>query len=341
MDNRVGYLYIIKNTVNNYVYIGKTYGQLKARFNQHMSDSKRTNTKFCDAIKIIGKQNFYIELLGIFKSGELEEAEIRTIELFDSYNNGYNSTLGGDTNIQLEFDMETIDDILFLYQECNISIRELSKQFCCSQHTIKNVLMNNNVDLRPQSVSEKTRLLNRKIYGVNSKTGHMVSFDNEYQAAMEIHRTKLSKQDKYFIKNDILRSINSNGTGYGIAGYLWFTDMESAKIKQNNIDGCRYNIIKIDGSILTIPKLIKNKSVGVNNNSKSSNSNNIAGKNVQNNIDKSYPPSKELLSYLIRNHSLNKIADHYGKSFTSIKRLCERMGLPSNKDDIIKYRLTK
>ena len=46
----MGYIYIIKNTVNDKVYIGKTIQTLERRFQKHLSDSKKLNTHFARAM---------------------------------------------------------------------------------------------------------------------------------------------------------------------------------------------------------------------------------------------------------------------------------------------------
>lgn len=39
----VGYIYIIKNDINDHVYIGKTIQNINKRFAQHKKDMNRTN----------------------------------------------------------------------------------------------------------------------------------------------------------------------------------------------------------------------------------------------------------------------------------------------------------
>lgn len=62
------------------------------------------------------------------------------------------------------------------------------------------------------------------------------------------------------------------------------------------------------------------------------------GEDVDNSISSDYPPSNETLLKLLLNHSVNKIAQHYGVSFTSMKNLLQRRGLPYNKETIAEYR---
>lgn len=97
---KIGSIYIIKNYINDKVYIGQTTMTVRERFMTHMKPSicKRTPTrKLYNAINKYGRENFYYEILEENVPLEvLDEKEIFYIDQYDSYKNGYNSTLGGD-----------------------------------------------------------------------------------------------------------------------------------------------------------------------------------------------------------------------------------------------------
>lgn len=97
---KIGSIYIIKNYINDKVYIGQTTMTVRERFMTHMKPSicKRTPTrKLYNAINKYGRENFYYEILEENVPLEvLDEKEIFYINQYDSYKNGYNSTLGGD-----------------------------------------------------------------------------------------------------------------------------------------------------------------------------------------------------------------------------------------------------
>lgn len=107
----LGQIYLITNLINNKYYVGQTrthvmnhgkyrpYGYIK-RFNDHISEAIRdTKEKQCThlnaAIKLYGKENFIVELLYHCELDELNEYEVFSISWFDSFNSGYNLTLGG------------------------------------------------------------------------------------------------------------------------------------------------------------------------------------------------------------------------------------------------------
>lgn len=140
----IGNLYIIKNTVNDKVYIGKTYNTIEQRFKEHKQDARRESrkhNKFQRAIRKYGEENFYIELLGQFEEGLLEDKEIEYIAKYDSYHNGYNSTLGGDSGKILELDEGLIIDDW----ENGMSINGIARKHSVGPQAIRSVLINNNL----------------------------------------------------------------------------------------------------------------------------------------------------------------------------------------------------
>lgn len=98
-----GYIYCIKNLLNEMKYIGQTSRTISIRWNQHKKDMWiENNNKFYNAMKKYGVENFSIrELEKIECSGKdelldkLDLLEQKYIEQFNTYPNEYNSTPGG------------------------------------------------------------------------------------------------------------------------------------------------------------------------------------------------------------------------------------------------------
>lgn len=107
-----GTIYIVTNDINSKVYIGKTYTTIQTRWKRHISDAFRNDRlqkgKFHRAIAMYGPEHFTIKPLAQFEQGILEKKEIEYIAKYDSYYNGYNSTLGGDGHSTIEYDEDTI-----------------------------------------------------------------------------------------------------------------------------------------------------------------------------------------------------------------------------------------
>jgi group I intron endonuclease len=91
-------IYKVTNTINNKVYIGKTTRQLNERIIGHYDSAKYSNsqTNFHRALMKYPKDVFVWEELDTAKTDEeLNELEKHYIEKFNSFNFGYNMSLGG------------------------------------------------------------------------------------------------------------------------------------------------------------------------------------------------------------------------------------------------------
>lgn len=98
---RDGYIYMFKNKLNQKCYVGKTIN-LKGRYYSHVDGSKR-KSYLQKAITKYGIDNFDFVILEHIQhedkkvlNSKLNELEIYYIKKYDSYNSGYNLTLGGD-----------------------------------------------------------------------------------------------------------------------------------------------------------------------------------------------------------------------------------------------------
>lgn len=78
-------------------YIGQSI-DFKRRLNEHKigAEKKKNLPKLYQAFKKYGFENFSIEILEECSKDILNEREIYWINFYDSYNNGYNCTSGGD-----------------------------------------------------------------------------------------------------------------------------------------------------------------------------------------------------------------------------------------------------
>lgn len=101
-----GWIYIIKNTVNEKVYVGETMTKINKRLSQHLTQafyekSSCYNCRLHKAIRELGKSVFYIEQLAVIHcttkselKKELKKLEKKYIKQYDSFNKGYNSNSG-------------------------------------------------------------------------------------------------------------------------------------------------------------------------------------------------------------------------------------------------------
>ena len=95
---KYGRIYIIRNTVNDKVYVGQTHVSIKLRFQNHLSAARRgLDYVIGKAIRKYGEDKFYVELLEECLIEELNEREKYWIAFFKATDNrfGYNMSIGG------------------------------------------------------------------------------------------------------------------------------------------------------------------------------------------------------------------------------------------------------
>lgn len=97
-------IYKITNKLNGQAYVGQSV-YIKRRWTNHKSEalnknSKRYNSAICRAIRKYGIENFDFEILEECNQNELNIKEIYWISYYNTYHNGYNETLGGDTGLK-------------------------------------------------------------------------------------------------------------------------------------------------------------------------------------------------------------------------------------------------
>lgn len=92
----MAYIYKIINDINNKVYIGQTKGTIENRFKSHCYAVKHRNFSLYLAMKKYGVEHFFIQEVEKCNEEDLNDREKFWIQYYDSYNNGYNASLGGD-----------------------------------------------------------------------------------------------------------------------------------------------------------------------------------------------------------------------------------------------------
>ena len=130
----LGKIYIIKNNINTKVYIGQTIQTLGKRFSNHKIASDFEDTKFYRAIRKHGKENFYIELIEEVPQEELNNRECYWIKFYDSYYNGYNSTLGGQGIREIDYER------IYVLWNSYKTISEIAKETNHSRDVISRIL---------------------------------------------------------------------------------------------------------------------------------------------------------------------------------------------------------
>lgn len=101
--NKIKGIYKITNLINNNAYIGQSVNinqRLKTHFKRaFVENSKEYDKALYKAIRKYGKDNFKTEILEELPEATRYQLNVREsywIDYFNTYNNGYNETLGGD-----------------------------------------------------------------------------------------------------------------------------------------------------------------------------------------------------------------------------------------------------
>lgn len=106
-------IYKITNTETGMSYIGKTEKDFNRRFRQHLNALKaqrHPNKYLQHSYNKYGSDKFSFEIIEAFEPDEdvnLNELEQYYIELYDTYNNGYNLTKGGEGTLGFYLSEET------------------------------------------------------------------------------------------------------------------------------------------------------------------------------------------------------------------------------------------
>ena len=138
----MAYIYKITNCINGKNYIGKTLSTPGERWKEHLRDSKKedcSNRPLYKAFQKYGIENFQLSVIEECSPEEVNEKEIKWIEIFGSFKYGYNATLGGDGKHYCDYDL-----IYTLYNEGK-NIKEISQITHYDEGTCRKALDNFNI----------------------------------------------------------------------------------------------------------------------------------------------------------------------------------------------------
>lgn len=135
----MGYIYKIENKLNGKKYIGQTVKPLEKRFNQHQNNYTKpyfSQLVLYKAFNKYGIENFSFEEVEEVPNKLLDEREKYWISYYNSYYDGYNSTIGGRATQLYEWDE---DEIIEAYHQLK-SARAVAREVGCDHNTIDRIL---------------------------------------------------------------------------------------------------------------------------------------------------------------------------------------------------------
>ena len=160
-----GFIYKITNRVNNKVYIGQTRFTIEHRFKQHIKNYNIEHRKqaLYLAFDKYGIENFVVEQVEECPIEKLDEREIYWIAYYDSFKNGYNSTLGGKSGCKYFFTDNQYEEIRNLYLS-GFTIKKIAQLYNVSSETMRSLLKTMKIKMRNNPLDmnkyEETEFIN-------------------------------------------------------------------------------------------------------------------------------------------------------------------------------------
>lgn len=127
-------IYAIRNKINNKIYIGRST-DIERRWKTHLRDAKKGDMcKIHVAMRKLGIDNFYLDIIEECNVNELNQKEQFYIELYNSWHNGYNNGnssnfLDGEKNCNAKMTEKDIKEIRLEQSLMNKNRREIYKNY--------------------------------------------------------------------------------------------------------------------------------------------------------------------------------------------------------------------
>lgn len=139
-------IYKITNLINGHSYIGQSVN-IEQRWSREKyiaftPTEKGYEMTISEAFRKYGLKNFAFEILEECSISELNEKEQYYIKKYDTYKNGYNSTLGGQTISEFfrkKIPEQIINKVYDLLINSTLSQKEIAELFEISQNTVSNI----------------------------------------------------------------------------------------------------------------------------------------------------------------------------------------------------------
>lgn len=145
-----GIIYKITNKVNGKSYIGKTRYTLEFRWRQHIHC--KDNVYFHKAIRKYGIDNFSPEILEECDLKDIDSKEIYYIAKYNTFEDGYNLTRGGDGNRLYIYTDDNYSEITGMYL-AGFSAYKIAQLYNVDKQTILKILHSLNVKMRNNSLN--------------------------------------------------------------------------------------------------------------------------------------------------------------------------------------------
>ena len=222
----MGYIYKITNDINDKVYVGQTQNSLNDRFSKHKYKAKECYFKqnykqpLYNAINKYGFEHFKIELIEECNNNDLSTREKYWINYYNSYEHGYNATIGGEGVTQYNYE-EIYHELL----NHNLSCAEIADKFGCCLQTIYNVAHSYNINLYENHPNKNFHnnysiSLQKPVEQYDKNNNYIQSFDSINAASRWVYENT-NCPTLISAKNSIRRNCNKPYTNKSAYGYIW------------------------------------------------------------------------------------------------------------------------
>ena len=215
----MAFIYKITNLVNNKSYIGKTERTIEERWKEHLKNRKTLDLPLYRALNKYGVDQFQIEQLEECTTQIVDERETYWIMHYNSCEQGYNCTLGGEGGI-LYLPEEEIQDIITRYQNGE-RLDGLCKEYHHDYYPIRTILEKRGIIINTNAGPAK---LSKKIYAINPLT---LKIEHEFESISAAARAICeSGHNPRAIGNHISKYKDTSTIS---PGFLWKTKINVEK----------------------------------------------------------------------------------------------------------------
>ena len=185
---------------------------IEERFREHIKESQRYRAKnrpLYNAMKKYGVKHFCIDLVEECDCSILSEREQYWIDYYNSYQEGYNATRGGDGSALYNY-----DNIIEKYKN-GMTIREISEYFGCDRDVAQRALKRAKINPYTNGIQKISLEVN--MYNKNNK--FIKKFSSCRSAAQWLVDNEYSKANISSIATNIARVVN--GKRKTCCGFIW------------------------------------------------------------------------------------------------------------------------
>lgn len=212
----MGYIYKITNDINNKVYIGLTTQTIAIRWRKHLENAQYVDYHLYRTMRAYGVKHFYIEQIEEVKDELLPEREQHWIQLYDSYKNGYNMTVGGTGNR-----LYSKEKIYNLWDK-GLSISQIANEINCARSVVYECLLDYDKYSVIESIRRRSKNNQKKVCQFDIKGNLLKTFNSEAEACLYVGAASGS----------VGNCCNNFAKYKTVKGYIWLWEEQKHLIQE-------------------------------------------------------------------------------------------------------------